>query len=187
MKDAIGPRGIINGNPVFVMLLGLCPALAITTSVINAWTMGLAVIFVLVASGTVVSLLRTQLPASLSPYSEMVVIAVFVTVVELALARLSPARTEALGIYLPLIAVNCIILNQAKGSARRKTPGRAVTDALSVGVGFFLSLTLIALVREVIGRGSITLVPVGSFSGVVRLGSSPARVVVSSSGAFLVV
>jgi electron transport complex protein RnfE len=189
MKNRVATRGVFKENPVFVMLLGLCPALAVTTTVINAWTMGASVLFVLLASSLALSLLRKNIPESASPYAELIVIAVFVAVVEPLLTYFAPAVRTDLGIYVPLIAVNCVILNQAKGSARGKTPGEASIDALSVGVGFLLSLSLIALIREVLGFGTITLIPLGRFSGVIRipgLSRSPARVMVLSVGAFLV-
>lgn len=171
------------------MLLGLCPALAITTTVSNALAMGLSVLFVLLSSGLVLSLLRSSLPKSASPYAELVIIAVFVTIVELVLGRFGARVSRNLGIYLPLVVVNCLILNHAKGSASKKAPADATIDALSVGMGFLLSLTLIALIREILGSGTITLFPIGEFTGVIRvanLSASPARVMILSAGAFLV-
>ena len=183
-------RGIVRENPLFVTMLGLCPSLAITTRVVNAMGLGAALLVVLVLTSLTVSLLRDAVPVTARTPVWLAIIAVFVTLVDLFMARYAPVLSESLGIFVPLIVVNCIIMGRADAFARHVAAGRAVLDALGTGVGFLLSLTLIALVREVLGAGTVTLFPVGSFDGTVVvpvLSESPVRVVTLSAGAFFVV
>ena len=182
-------RGVLRENPIFVSLLGLCPSLAITTHLVNAIGLGLAVIFVLVASGLTVSIARTLVPRRGRIPAFIAVIAVYVTVVELLMGHYAPWLSDRLGIFVPLIVVNCLIMGRVDAWASRTTPGRAVLDALGAGIGFLLSLSLIAAIRELLGAGTLTLVPVGGFGGVIRvpgLADQPVSVVGTATGALLV-
>ncbi len=182
-------RGVIRENPVFVTLLGLCPALAITTHVVNAAGFGAAVLLVIVASNLTVSLIRAVIPARIHYPVFLAVIAVYVTAVDLSMQAYLPALSARLGIFVPLIVVNCAVLARADVFARHAPPVRAALDGLGVGVGFILALSLIALVREVLGTGTITLFRIGAFDGAVRvpgLADEPAGVLVLAPGALLV-
>lgn len=183
-------RGIVRENPIFVMLLGLCPSLAITTHLVNAIGLGVAVIIVLIATNLAVSLAREIVPRNVRIPIYLAAIAVFVTVVDVVMGAYLPHLSERLGVFVPLIVVNCVILGRAEAFAERHNPGRAVLDALGMGIGFTLGLMLIALIREVLGAGTITLFPIGTFGGVIRvpgLAESPARVMASAAGALFVV
>jgi len=182
-------KGIWRQNPVFVLLLGLCPALAVTNLVSNAIVMGVSVTIVLVASNLSVSLLREFIPDKIRIPSYTVVVAIFVTVIDLVMQAYMPRMSKSLGIYVPLIVVNCIILSRADMFARENSGGRSILDALGMGVGFILALTLIAACREILGSGTITLFPVGGFSGVITvpiLSDSPVRILGLGTGAFLI-
>ncbi len=188
MKDLT--RGIVRENPILVTLIGLCPSLAITTHVVNAVGLGSAVIVVMVLSSLTAALLGDSVPTKVRAPILIAVIAVFVTVVDLIMRSYLPGLSERLGIFVPLIVVYCLVLARADAFARKTTAGRAALDALGMGVGLTLALVLIALIREVLGAGTITLFPVGSFSGVVRVGrfaDEPVRVMGLSAGALLVV
>ncbi len=183
-------KGIFRENPLFIIVLGLCPALAISTEVSNAIGMGLSVIFVLVASNMFVSLLRKIIPDAVRIPSYIVIIATFVTVVELVMSAFLPRLYENLGIFVSLIVVNCIILGRADAFTNKNTVAASVLDGLGMGTGFTLSLVLIALVREIAGAGTITLFPIQSigFSGKISipwLSEYPARVMIYASGALL--
>lgn len=183
-------RGIVRENPIFVALLGLCPSLAITTHLVNAIGLGVAVALVLIASGLTVSLIRTLVPRRGRIPIFVAVIAVYVTVVDVLMGHYLPGLSDRLGIFVPLIVVNCLILGRVDTFASRTTPGRAVLDALGSGIGFLLSLSLIAALREILGAGTLTLFPVGAFDGVLRvpgLAEQPVSVVGMSAGALLVV
>ena len=182
-------RGIVRENPVFVALLGLCPSLAITTHLVHAIGLGAAVVFVLVSSGLTVSLLRRFVPRRGRIPVFVAVIAVYVTVVDVLMGHYLPGLSERLGIFVPLIVVNCLILGRVDAFASRTTPGRAVLDALGSGIGFLLSLSLIASIREVLGAGTLTAFPAGEFSGVLRvpgLAEQPVSVIGMAAGALLV-
>lgn len=188
MKDLT--RGILRENPIFVTLIGLCPSLAITTHVVNAIGLGSAVIVVMVFSSLTAALLGDSVPTKLRTPVFIAVIAVFVTVVDLTMRSSLPGLSERLGIFVPLIVVNCLVLARADAFARTVSAGRAALDALGMGVGFTFALVLIALIRELFGVGTITLFPVGSFSGVVRVGrlaDEPIGVIGLSAGALFVV
>lgn len=154
-------KGIIRENPIFVIVLGLCPTLAVTSSTINGIGMGVAVIFVLTLSNLLISLLRNFIPSTVRIPAYIMVISAFVTLVQLLLQAFAPDLNRALGIFIPLIVVNCIILGRAEAFAARNTPLTSVLDGLGMGIGFTLSLTLIALIREVLGNGTITLALAG--------------------------
>lgn len=153
-------KGFIRENPVFVLLLGLCPTLAVTTGVKNAIGMGLASTFVLVASNLVISLFKSFIPKEIRIPIFIVVIATFVTVVKLVMAAQFPELAEALGIFLPLIVVNCIILGRAEGFASKNNLVMSLIDGLGMGIGFTLALSVIGLVREVMGEAKILGIPI---------------------------
>jgi len=153
-------RGIVRDNPVFVLLLGLCPSLAVTTGLVDAVGMGLAATFVLVCSNLIVSLARGVIPTEVRIPCFIVVIATFVTIVQMVMSAYFPDLKASLGIYLPLIVVNCIILGRAEAFASRNKVYRSVVDGLGMGAGFTLALCAIALVREVLGSWRLFGVPI---------------------------
>ncbi len=147
-------RGIITENPVFRLLLGLCPVLAVTMTAINGFGMGIAALFVLLCSNIVVSLIRGVVPPRVRIPAFILIIATFVTIVDLVLNAFAPGLHEALGIFIPLIVVNCMIMGRAEAFARKNTLGRSIVDALGMGIGFTLALTVLGIVREVLGMGT---------------------------------
>jgi electron transport complex protein RnfE len=152
-------EGIWQQNPVFVMVLGMCPTLAVTVSAVNALGMGLATTFVLVGSCLLVSLLRKLVPREVRIATYIVIIASFVTVADYAIQALSTALYEALGAFIQLIVVNCIILGRAEAHAAKYPPPVAVANALGMGIGFTFGLFLLGGVREVLGAGQLFGVP----------------------------
>jgi len=154
-KLKILTNGIIKENPVLVLVLGTCPALAVTNSTINGVGMGLAATFVLICSNVVISLLRKAIPKEVRIACYVVIIAGFVTIVELCLKAFLPALSESLGIFIPLIVVNCIILGRAEAFASKETPGYAALDGLSMGLGFTAALSIMGFIRELLGAGAI--------------------------------
>ena len=149
--------GIFKNNPTFRLVLGLCPTLAVTTSLENALGMGLAASFVLVCSNGLVSALRKVIPAAVHIPCYIVIIATFVTAVDLLMQAYLPALSESLGIFIPLIVVNCIILGRAEAFACKNGVVESLADGLGTGVGFTLALALVAAVREILGAGSLTV------------------------------
>ena len=145
-------RGLIEDNPVLIQGLGFCPTLAVTVAVINGAAMGLAVIFVLVASNIIISLIRKFIPPKIRIPAFIVVIAAFVTIVDLLMQAYLPPLSEALGIFIPLIVVNCIILGRAEAFASKNTTWFSVVDALGMGLGFTLNLVVLGGIREMIGQ-----------------------------------
>lgn len=181
-------KGIFRENPTFVILLGLCPTLGVTTQVVNAIGMGAGVAFVLLFSNIFISLLKNVIPSSVRIPAYIVIVAAFVTIVELVMHAFAPAIYEALGVYLPLIVVNCIILGRAEAFANKNTVFDSILDALGMSIGFTLALLLISTIREVLGNGTITLIAIGSFSGVIRvpvLYNYPIRIMTLAAGALL--
>ena len=148
-------KGFIKDNPVFVLLLGLCPTLGVTTTVINGLGMGLATTFVLVMSNLVVSLIKNAIPDKVRIPAFIVIIASFVTIVELSMQAYTPALFEALGLFIPLIVVNCIVLGRAEAFASKNSIGSSVIDGLGMGLGFAFALGLLGAVREILGSGAI--------------------------------
>ena len=153
-KLSIFTKGFIKENPVFTLLLGLCPTLGVTTSAINGLGMGLATTFVLLMSNIVVSLVKNGIPDKVRIPSFIVIIASFVTVVELAMQAYLPSLFESLGLFIPLIVVNCIILGRAEAFASKNNVVDSILDGLGMGLGFALALTILGGVREVLGSGS---------------------------------
>jgi electron transport complex protein RnfE len=148
-------KGFIKENPVFILLLGLCPTLGVTTSAINGLGMGLATTFVLVMSNMVVSLVKDFIPDKVRIPSFIVIIASFVTIVELMMQAYTPALFDALGLFIPLIVVNCIVLGRAEAFASKNNVGSSIIDGLGMGLGFAFALTLLGGVREIHGSGAI--------------------------------
>ncbi|MFH1578512.1 MAG: electron transport complex subunit E [Candidatus Omnitrophota bacterium] len=147
-------KGIARENPIFGLVLGLCPTLAVSTSLINALGMGTAATFVLIGSNTIIASLRKIIPDRIRLPAFIVVIATFVTICELVLKAYAPALNANLGIFVPLIVVNCIILARAEAFASKNTILASIFDGLGMGIGFTIALSSVALVREVLGAGS---------------------------------
>lgn len=148
-------NGIVKENPVFRLVLGTCPTMAVTTSAINGMGMGLAATFVLVCSNVLISLLRKIIPDKIRIPAFITIIATFVTVVDMVLAKFVPSLYESLGLFIPLIVVNCIILGRAEAFASKNSVGLSALDGLGMGLGFTLSLTILGIIREFLGAGSI--------------------------------
>ncbi len=148
-------NGIIKDNPVFVLLLGMCPALATTSSGINGMSMGLATMFVLICSNIVISLLKNLIPDLVRIPAFIVVIATFVTIVEMTMNAYLPALADSLGIFIPLIVVNCIVLGRAEAFAAKNNVLSSLFDGLGIGLGFTLALTVLGLTREFLGSGKV--------------------------------
>lgn len=171
-------NGIVKENPVFVMLLGMCPALGVTTAAINGIGMGIATTFVLLGSNIVISLLRKFIPEEVRIPAYIVTIATFVTVVDLVMQAYFPDLHKVLGIFIPLIVVNCIILQRAEAFASKNSVGRAIGDAIGMGIGFTVAITLLASIRELLGTGKlfgVTIIP----------GYEPFLVMTQAPGAFI--
>ena len=173
-------NGIIDENPTFRMVLGMCPTLAITTAVSNGIGMGLAVTFVLVFSNLVISLLRKAIPDQIRIPAFIVVIATFVTIVQLVVKAFVPALDAALGVFIPLIVVNCIIFGRAEAFAFKNKPIPAIVDGLGMGIGFTIAITLISAVRELFGAGTLLGVQV------MPTGYMPMDLLVKPAGGFIV-
>jgi len=148
-------KGFFKENPVLVLLLGMCPTLGVTTSAINGLGMGLATTFVLVMSNLVVSIVKSQIPDKVRIPSFIVIIASFVTMVELLMQAYVPSLFEQLGLFIPLIVVNCIVLGRAEAFASKNTIFSSVIDGLGMGLGFALALTILGGIREILGSGAI--------------------------------
>jgi electron transport complex protein RnfE len=147
--------GIIKNNPTFVLILGMCPTLGTTTSAINGMGMGLATLFVLVLSNMTISAIAKLIPEQVRIPSYIVVIAAFVTIVQLLLQAYLPSLYETLGLFIPLIVVNCIVLGRAEAFANKNSVIDSACDGLGVGLGFTIALTILGFVRELLGSGSI--------------------------------
>ena len=148
-------NGIIKDNPVFVLLLGMCPALATTSSGINGMSMGLATMFVFVFSNILISLMKNLIPHLVRIPSFIVVIATFVTIVEMVMNAYLPALADSLGIFIPLIVVNCIVLGRAEAFAAKNNVVSSLFDGVGIGLGFTLALTVLGLTREFLGSGKV--------------------------------
>jgi electron transport complex protein RnfE len=155
-------RGIVSENPIFALALGLCPALAISTSVVNALGMGAAVIFVLTGSNIIISFVRKWVPDKVRIPCYITIIATFVTIVDLLMKAYAPVLNRQLGIFVPLIVVNCIILARAESYASQNTVRKSALDGIAIGLGFAFSLLMIAAVRELLGSNrlfGLTVIP----------------------------
>ncbi|KPK98278.1 MAG: hypothetical protein AMJ95_04755 [Omnitrophica WOR_2 bacterium SM23_72] len=173
-------KGIIKENPAFVLALGLCPTLAVSVSLINGLGMGMAATFVLLGSNCIIALIKNFIPDRIRIPCFIVVIATFVTIIELALKAFSPVLDRALGIYVPLIVVNCIILGRAEAFASKHSVVKSLLDALGMGLGFTLALLLISGIRELLGSGKL-------MGQMVIAGLEPALLFIMPSGALLVI
>ena len=173
-------NGIIDENPTFRMVLGMCPTLAITTAVSNGIGMGLAVTFVLVFSNLVISLLRKAIPDQIRIPAFIVVIATFVTIVQLIIKAFLPALDASLGVFIPLIVVNCIIFGRAEAFAFKNKPIPSIVDGLGMGFGFTIAITLISSVRELFGAGTLFGVQM------MPAGYMPMDLLVKPAGGFIV-
>ncbi len=187
-KGRIVANGIFASNPVFRLVLGMCPTLAISTSAFNGLGMGIAATVVLVCSNLLVSLLRKVIPDRVRIPAYVLIIATFVTMVEMLLRKFVPALYDALGIYLPLIVVNCIILARAEAFASQNGVGDSVLDGLGMGLGFTLALVLLGFIREFLGAGTVFVGELGDASFGLVLGDMPdyaMSVFVLPAGGFL--
>jgi len=148
-------NGLIRENPIFVLLLGMCPTLGTTSTALNGFSMGLATTFVLICSNTVISLLKNIIPDKVRIPAFIVVIAAFVTVVEMMMQAYIPVLFDSLGLFIPLIVVNCIVLGRAEAFASKNNVFNSILDGFGMGLGFTLALTLLGTVRELLGTGKI--------------------------------
>lgn len=173
-------NGIINENPTFVQVLGMCPTLAVTTSAQNGMGMGLATTVVLMCSNIAISALRKVIPSKIRIPAYVLIIATFVTMVGMLLKAYVPALDKALGIFIPLIVVNCVILARAEGFAAKNNVGLSIADGIGCGLGFTIALTIMGGIREIFGNGSIF--------GLSLFGASfkPALIMILPPGGFLV-
>jgi electron transport complex protein RnfE len=182
-------KGLFKENPVFVLLLGLCPTLGVTTMVSNAIGMGFSVLFVLTLSNIMISLLRNVIPDDVRIPSYIVIISSFVTIIEMILHAYVPSVYTSLGVYLPLIVVNCIILGRAEAFANKNTVADSALDGIGMGLGFTIALLIIAAIREILGSGTITLFALGGWDGIIHIPfieANPIRVMTLAPGALLV-
>lgn len=173
-------NGLIKENPTFRLVLGTCPTLAVTTAVFNGLGMGLAVLAVLICSNLIISLIKKIVPNDVRIPIYIVVIATFVTVVQMFLKAYSPALDKQLGIFVPLIVVNCIILARAESFAAKNPPLNSIMDGLGMGLGFTFALIIISAVREVVGAGAIFGIPLFGAS------FEPALIMILPPGGFMV-
>lgn len=174
-------RGILKENPTFSLFLGLCPTLGVTTSTINGISMGLATLFVLILSNMIISILKKNIPVKIRIPAYIMVIATLVTTLELLMKAYLPTLYNVLGIFIPLIVVNCIILGRAESYASKNTVINSIFDGIGNGLGFTLSLTLIGAVREILGTGKIL-----NFSLTDKL-FDPAMIFILPPGAFITI
>jgi Na+-translocating ferredoxin:NAD+ oxidoreductase subunit E len=179
-------KGLVVSNPVFILTLGLCPTLAVTNSIDNALGMGAGVIFVLLCSNIIIAAVRKAIPPLVRIPVFIVIIATFVTILSLVFEAYLPPLHASLGIYLPLIVVNCIILGRAEVFASRNNVLFSIADAIGIGLGFTIALIMIALFREILGTGSLAVFGFQLFS-IPVLSDHPMTFFISPPGAFLVI
>ena len=181
-------NGIIDENPIFVLMIGMCPTLAVTTSAMNGIGMGLSTTVVLVMSNMLISILRKVIPDSVRMPAFIVVVASFVTIVQFLMEGFTPALYDSLGIYIPLIVVNCIILGRAESYASKNPVLPSIFDGLGMGLGFTVGLVAIGLVREILGAGAVfgvQVLPLAD-SATGTAGYTPITIFILAPGAFLV-
>ena len=187
-------NSIIKENPTFVLLLGLCPALAVTTKFENAYLMGICVLFILLVSNTIISIIKKLIPENVKIPCYILIIGTTVTITEIILKKYIPDLYNALGIYLPLIVVNCIVLGRALLVASKESVYNTILDSLGIGIGFTLSISLIALIREILGTNTLTIMDATkNITGYIAIYKNilpnisifPIPILVESSGAFL--
>ena len=172
-------NGIIKENPIFVLLLGMCPTLATTSSALNGMSMGMATLFVLTCSNIVISLLKNLIPDMVRIPAFIVIIATFVTIVQMLMNAYFPSLADTLGIFIPLIVVNCIVLGRAESFASKNNVIPSLFDGLGIGIGFTLALTILGALREFLGTGKI-------FSMTVYPENYGSLIFVLAPGAFIV-
>ena len=175
-------NGIIKENPTFVLMLGMCPTLAVTTSAMNGLGMGLTTTAVLILSNAFISLLRKVIPDKVRIPAFIVIVASFVTIIQLLLQGYMQSLNKALGVYIPLIVVNCIILGRAESYASKNGPIESIFDGIGMGLGFTMGLTIIGLIREILGAGTFFGLP---FLSAIK-GFTPITIFIMAPGAFLV-
>lgn len=173
-------NGLINENPTFVQLLGMCPTLAVTTSLKNGIGMGLSATAVLIASNALISLLRKIIPEKVRIAAYIVIIAAFVTIIEMLLNAYLPSLASELGIFIPLIVVNCIILARAESFASKNSVGKSILDGLGMGLGFTMALAIISGIREFFGAG--TLFDIKIYADII----TPPSIIIMAPGGFIV-
>lgn len=173
-------KGIWKENPIFVISLGICPTLATSSSMTNALGMGIAATFVLIGSNLIISLLRNIIPGKIRIPVYIMIIATFVTIIDKLIAAYSPALSASLGIFIPLIVVNCIILGRAEAFASKNGPVESVLDAIGMGIGFTIALSCLAFFRELLGEGKLYGFPIPFFKG------DPALIMIMAPGGFVV-
>jgi len=178
-------KGVILSNPVFVLALGLCPTLAVSSSIDNALGMSVGVLFVLLGSNIIISSIRKFIPDMVRIPVFIVIIATFVTILDLVFKAYVPALAESLGIYLPLIVVNCIVLGRAEAFASKNRVIYSIADALGIGLGYALAIVIFAFFRQLLGTGGISVFGVDLFTLPV-LDDHPMLIFILPSGAFLV-
>ncbi len=152
-------KGILKENPTFVLILGMCPTIGVTSSAINGMGMGVATMAVLIMSNVVISLIKNLVPSKVRIPAYIVVIASFVTIIEMLMKAYVPSLYEALGVFIPLIVVNCVILGRAEAFASKNNALDSALDGVGIGLGFTLSLTVVGMVREALGSGSFFGMP----------------------------
>ena len=179
-------KGFLKENPVFVLLLGMCPTLGTSTSAINGMGMGLATAFVLMLSNLVISLVKDFIPDKVRIPAFIVIIASFVTIVDLLMQGYLPALHEQLGLFIPLIVVNCIVLGRAEAFASKNTPWASLLDGLGMGLGFAFALTVLGSVREILGAGELFGLPLHIYPTDVKGSPITMLVFVLAPGAFIV-
>ena len=181
-------NGIIKENPTFILMLGMCPTLAVTTSALNGLGMGLSSTIVLALSNLIISLLRNVIPDRVRMPAFIVIVASFVTMVQFLVQGFVPSLYSALGIYIPLIVVNCIILGRAESYASKNPPIPSLFDGIGMGLGFTMSITIIGLVREILGAGQafgIQILPLAD-SSAGKMGYTPISIFILAPGAFFI-
>lgn len=181
-------NGIIKENPTFVLMLGMCPTLAVTSSAINGLGMGLSTTVVLVMSNLLISAFRKVIPNGVRMPAYIVIVASLVTVVQFIMQAYTPSLSESLGVYIPLIVVNCIILGRAEAYASKNKPIPSLFDGIGMGLGFTLSITCIGAVRELIGAGTIfgkQILPLAD-AAAGKMGYEPVTIFILAPGAFFV-
>jgi len=178
--------GIFRANPTFILLLGLCPTLAVSTSLDNAVGMTAAVLFVLLTANLIVSLLRRFIPDRVRIPTFIVIIATLVTIIDLLLQGFVPALSKSLGMYIPLIVVNCIILGRAEAFASKHGVAHSIADALGMSLGFGLAIVIVSLLRQLLGTGSLEVFGVQLFT-IPGLTDNPAAIFLLPMGAFFVI
>ena len=179
-------NGIIKENPIFVLLLGMCPTLGTTSSAINGMGMGLATMFVLICSNVVISLIKNLIPDMVRIPSFIVVIASFVTLLQMVMQAYVPGLYATLGLFIPLIVVNCIVLGRAEAFAAKNNPISSMFDGIGMGLGFTCAITILGAIRELLGGGTILSTGSSALVDLSNFGYTPASIFILAPGAFFV-